>query len=216
MLIWWKHTYYKEKHRCFSSCSEGDRLEVNADRTKCIVMSWDQNAGRSHDMKIDDVSFERVEQFKYFRTTLTEQNHIQEEIMSRLQSWTACYHSVQNLLSSSLLPKNIKPQIHRTIILPFALYGCETWSLTLRKERRLRVFENRVLRRILWPQSDEVTGEWRKLHREDRNDLYSSSNIIRLIKSRRMSLAGHVTRTVERRGFGGETWGKEPALNTQT
>jgi len=98
-------------------------------------------------MKTHNISFERVEQFKYFGT-LTEQNYIQEEIMSRLQSWNACYHSVQNLLSASLLSKNIMPKTHRTIILPVALYGCDIWLLTLRKEHRLRVFENRVLRRI--------------------------------------------------------------------
>ena len=80
--------------------------------------------------------------------TLTNQNSIQEEIKSRLKSGNACYHSVQNLLSSNLLPQNIKIRIYRTVILPVVLYGCETWSLTLREERRLRAFENRVLRRV--------------------------------------------------------------------
>jgi hypothetical protein len=81
---------------------------------------------------------------------------------SGLQSGNACYHSVQNLLSSSLLSKNIKIKIHRTIILSVVLYGCETWSFTLREERRLRAFENRVLRRIFGPNRDEVRGEWTK------------------------------------------------------
>ena len=91
---------------------------------------------------------EREEQFTYLGTTLTNQNSIQKEIKSRLKSGNACYHSVQNLLSSSLLSKNFKIKIFRTIILPVVLYGCETWSLTLREKHRLRVFENRVLRRI--------------------------------------------------------------------
>jgi hypothetical protein len=84
--------------------------------------------------------------------------------------------------------------IYRTIILPVFLYGCETWSLTLREERRLRFFENRVLKRIFGPKRDEVTGEWRKLHTEELNDLYSSTNLLRVIKSRRMRWAGHVAR----------------------
>ena len=104
-----------------------------------------------------------------------------EEIKSRLKSGNACYHSVQNLLSYSLLSKNLKIKIYRTIILPVVLYGCETWSLTLREERRLRVFENRVLRGIFGPKRDEVTGEWRKLHNE-LNNLYCSPNIVRVIK----------------------------------
>ena len=94
----------------------------------------------------------------------------------------ACYHSVQNLLSSSLLSKILKIKIYRTKILPVVLYGCETWLLTLRGEHRLRVYENRVLRRIFGSKRDGVTGEWRKLHKEELNDLYSSPNIVRVIK----------------------------------
>ena len=86
-----------------------------------------------------------------------------------MNSGNVCYHSVQNLLSSRLLSKNLKIKIHRIIILPIVLYGCETWSLTLREERRLRVFENMVLRRIFGPRRVEVTGEWRGLHNEELN-----------------------------------------------
>ena len=91
---------------------------------------------------------------------------------------------MQNLLSSSLL-SNVKIKIYRNIILP-VLYGCEIWSLTLREERRLRVFEDRVLRRVFVPKRDEVTGEWRKLRNERLNDLYCSPSIFRVTKSRRM------------------------------
>jgi len=151
-------------------------------------------------MKIDNSSIERVEEFKCLGTTLTNQNSIQEEIKSRLKLGHACYYSVQNLLSSSLLSKNLKTKIYRTILLPVVLCGCETGSLTLREERRLRVFEDRVLRRVFGPKGDEVTGEWRKLHKEELSDLYSLPNIVRMVKSRRMRWAGHVARVGEGRG----------------
>ena len=121
-----------------------------------MVTYRDQNAGRTHSMKTDNSSFERVDESKYLGTTLTNQNLIQEEIKSRLKSGNACYHLVQNLLSSSLLSKNLKTEIYRTIILPVVLYGCEKWSLTLRDKRRLRVFEIRVLRKVSGHKRDEV------------------------------------------------------------
>ena len=128
------------------------------------------------------------------------QNSTEEEIKSRLKSGNACYHSVQNLLSSSLLSKNIKIKIYRTIILHFVLYGRGNWLLILREECRLRVFENRVLRRIFGPKRDEVTGVLRRLHSEELNDLYSSLNVIRVIKGRRMRWVGNVAYIVARRG----------------
>ena len=97
-----------------------------------------------------------------------------------------------NLLSSNLLSTNIKIKIHKTIILTVVVYGCKCWSLTLREECRHRMFENRVLERIFGPKRDEVTGEWRKLHNEKLNDQYSSPNINRVIKSRKLRWAGHV------------------------
>jgi len=98
-----------------------------------------------------------------------------------------------------LLSKNLKNKIYRIIILPAVLYGCETWSLILREERKLRVFENRVLRRIFGPRRDEVTGEWRRLRNEELNDLYCSPNTVRVIKWRRMRWAGNVARMGEER-----------------
>jgi len=93
---------------------------------------------------------------------------------------------MQNLLSYSLISSNSKIKIYRTVLLPVVLYGCETWSLTLREKCRLSVFERRVLRRIFGPKRDEVTGEWRKLHNEELNDLYPSPDILWVIKSRRI------------------------------
>ena len=116
-------------------------------------------------------------------------------------------------MSSRLLFKNLKIKIYRSIILPVVLYGCETWSLSLREERKLRVFEKMVLRRIFGPRRDEVMGEWRRLHNEELNDLYSSPNIMRVIKSRRMRWAGHVAHMGEERGYRvlvGKPEGKRP------
>jgi hypothetical protein len=117
-------------------------------------------------------------------------------------------------LSSSLLSRNVKVKIYKTVILPVVLYWCETWSLTLREEHRLRVFENRVLRRIFGPKRDEVTREWRKLHYEELHILYSSPNIFRQIKSRRMRWIGHVAFMGEERNvyrvFMRKSEGKRP------
>ena len=154
----------KENAEALVTATRETGLEVSADKTKYMVMSRDQNAGRNHSVRIDNSTFERV--FKYLGTTLTNQNSIQEEIKSRLRSGNACYHSVQSLLSSKLLSKNLKTKIYRTIILPVVLYGCEAQSLIAREERKLRVFENMVLRRVFGPRTDEVTGEWRRLHNE--------------------------------------------------
>src|SRR5215469_2278977 len=204
----------KKNAEALAAATKEIGLEVNAHKTKYMTVSRDQNAGRIDSMKIDNSSIERVEEFKYLGTTLSDQNSIQEEIKSRLNLGSACCHSVQNLLSSSLLSKTLKIKIYRTIILPVVLYGCETWSLTLRKERRLRVFENRVLRRVFGPKRDEVTGECRKLHNEELMDLYSLPNIVRVVKSRRMRWAGHVARMGEGRGVHrvlvGKPEGKRP------
>jgi hypothetical protein len=115
------------------------------------------------------------------------------------------------------LYRNIKVKIYKTIILPVVLYGCETWSLTLREEHRLMVFENRVLRRIFGPTRDEVTGEWRKLHNEELYNLYSSPDIIRQVKANEvgMSCGTHGRGEISVQGFGGEAKRKENTRKTK-
>jgi hypothetical protein len=133
--------------------------------------------------------------------TVTDQNLIQEEIKRRSNSGNACYHPVQNLSFSHLLSKNVKIRIYKTITFPVVLYVCETWSLTVREEHKLRVFENRVLRRIFGPKRDGGAGGWRKLHNKELHNLYPSPSIIRIIKPRRMRWAGHVARMGEKRNI---------------
>jgi hypothetical protein len=185
-----------------------------------------QNAGQSHDIKIANRCFETVAHFKYLGTTATNENLMGEEIKRRLNTGNACYHSVQNILSSCLLSKIVKIGIYRTIgrslcmliklpstwcraatffiasgaslwqeiptvkwmsnqpalwILLIVLYGCGTWSLTLKEGHRLKMFENMELRRIFGPKRYKETGGWRKLHNEDLHNLYPSPSIFRMV-----------------------------------
>jgi hypothetical protein len=189
----------KENRETLLEASRDTGLEINAENTKYIIMSHHPNSGQNQNIRTANELFENVTKFKYMGTTLTNQNDIHDEIKSRLNSGNACYYSVQNLLSSHLLSKNPKIKIYRTVILLIVLYGCKTWSLTLREEHRLRVFENRVLRRICEPKREE-DGSWRKFHNDELNSLYSSSNIVRVIKLRSMRWAEHVAHVGEGRG----------------
>ncbi|KAJ4446764.1 hypothetical protein ANN_13461 [Periplaneta americana] len=154
----------RENTEILPKASKAVGLEVNPEKTKYMIMSRDQNIVRNGNIKIGDLSFEGVEKFKYLGATVTNINDTREEIKLRINMGNACYYSVEKLSSSSLLSKNLKVRIYKTVILPVLLYGCETWTLTLREEHRLRVFENKVLRKIFGAKRDEVTGEWRKLH----------------------------------------------------
>jgi hypothetical protein len=149
-----------------------------------MVMSEDLNAGLSHIIKTHNISYERLvgnnlNESKFYSGRNEEQIAVRECLLS-FGAGSFVFQS-----------KNSKIKIYRTIILPVVWYGCETRSLTLREERRLRVFKNMVLRRVFFgSKRDDVTGEWRKLHNEQLNDPYFSPSIVRVIKSRRMGLKG--------------------------
>jgi hypothetical protein len=130
-------------------------LEINGEKTMYMIMSRHPKSGQNQNIRIANESFENVTKFKYLGTTLTNQNDIHDEIKSRLNSGNACYHSIQNFLSSRLISKNLKIKIYKTVILSVVFYGCETLSLTLGEEHRLRVFENSVLRKIFGPKREE-------------------------------------------------------------
>jgi hypothetical protein len=153
-----------------------------------------------------------VATFKYVVTTLTNQNDILNKIKSSLNSGNAFCLSVQSFIFSSHI-KKLKIKIYRTVILPVVLYGCETWSLALREDHRLRVFENRVLRRIFGPRMEE-DGSWRRMHNDVLLSLRFPTDVVRVIKSRSMRWDGHVARMGERTGvyrvLVGRTEGKKP------
>jgi hypothetical protein len=172
-LIQWEKTYTINKNTdTLLDASKEVGLGVNPDNTKYILMLHYLKAGQKHIIKIANRSLKNVTGFKYLGTTLTDQNCMLEEIKNRLNSGNSWYHSVKSLLSSHLLSRNIKVKIRRTIILPVVLYGCETWSLALRDDHRLGMFENRVLRRIFGPKRNEVMGEWRKLLNGELHNFY--------------------------------------------
>jgi hypothetical protein len=154
-------------------------LEINAENTKYMIMFHHPDLGQNQYISIANELFENAANSKYLGTTLTNKNDIHDEIKSRLNSGNACYYSVQNLLSSHLIStwrlKYIK------LVLPVVFYGCETWPLILREEHRLRVSENRMLRRVFGTEREE-DRTWRKLHNDELHSLYSSPNIVWVIK----------------------------------
>jgi sorting nexin-29 len=124
----------KENSETLLQASRDIGLEINAEKTKYMIMSRHPNSGQNQNIRIANESFENVSKFKYLGTTLPNQNDIHDEIKSGLNLGNACYYSVQNILSSQLISKNLKIKIYTTVILPVVLYGCETWSLKLREE----------------------------------------------------------------------------------
>ena len=146
-FVGWKCRYCEDKQTLLVASKETD-VSVNAETTECSGnVSW--TAGRvDWQHKCREWSWEVGKKFRHLGTALVNENDIQGGINSKLNSGNACYHSVQNVLCYSLIYKNVNIKIYRTVIWSVVLYGCETWSLTLTEERRLSLFEDRVLRRV--------------------------------------------------------------------
>jgi hypothetical protein len=161
-----------------SNCDEFD--------SEPVIRSDDsisENAEQNHNFMVPNKSFKNAAKFR---------QSVQEDIKNRLNSGNACDHSVQNLLSSCLLSKNLKTKIYKIIILSAVLYGCEIWSITFREEHRSMVFGNKLPGKISEPTRQEVVGHWKILHNEKLHNLYIPPNIIRAIKLKRMIWVGHV------------------------
>ena len=182
----------KENTEIFIKASKDIGLEVNSEKTNYMITSSHQNVIQNQNIVIGNLSFEKIKKFKFLGATVTNTNDIREQIKRRINMVNVCYYSLNFIVPPAF--QELKVITYKTIILPVVLYGCETWSLTLREEHRLRMFENKVLRKIFGAKRDEITGEWRKLHSAELHALYSSPNIIRNLKSRRLRRAEHVAR----------------------
>lgn len=176
-------------------------LKINEEKTK-YMYSTRNNRIRDRvgqNITIDDYNFERVKKFKYLGTTLSEDTDGTEEINCRIQAGNKCLYATHKLLKSKQTSRRTKINIYKTIIRPVVMYGCETWTLTVANEERLRVFERRVLRKIYGPTVDATTGRYRTRTNRELEDLYGEPNIVREIKSKRLQWAGHVRRLPDNR-----------------
>ena len=191
-------------------------MEFSEEKTKYMLVDRAGEVPDRGDLEVKDMTFERVRVFRYLGGLVedTADMGVGAEVRQRLHSGNACFFAVNKLLKSRILSRNTKIRIYRTIILPVVLYGCETWALTRQQEDRFRVFENRVLRKIFGAKRDEETGEYRRLHNRELEELYDSPSIVRIIRSRRARWAGHVARMGEdrtaRRVLEGRPGGNRP------
>ena len=182
----------RENAEIFIKSSKDIGLVVNFEKTKYMITSRHSNVIQNKNIVITDLSFEKCGKVQISRSNSNRYKYMREEIKLRINMGNACYYSLEKILSPRLLSKKLKVKTFKTIILPVVLYICETWSLSLREEHRLRVFENKVLRKIFGAKKHETTREWRKLDKAELHALYSSRNIIRSLKSRRLRWAGYV------------------------
>ena len=165
-------------------------LKVNINKTKYMVTNRYSLYNGNGQLMTNEGNFEEVAEFKYLGKIITKRNEMHKELKQEAQ--LLC------ITGTFVIPTSLK--LYRTVILPVILYRCETWTLTLKEEKMLQVFENKVLRKIFVPKRDDQTGAWRRLHNGELHNLYEKPDIIRIVRSRRLRLAGHVTRMGTERG----------------
>lgn len=180
----------------FENEAEKMGLQINENKTKYMYTSRRvQNRDRiGQNITIGNHNFERVKEFKYLGTTITEDNVGSEEINNRIQAGNRCLYALQDLIRSKELTRLTKINLYITVIRPVVMYGSETWTMTVANEERLRIWERKVLRKIYGPTRDDETGTWRRKSNKELEELFGVTNIIKEIKSRRLQWAGHVRR----------------------
>lgn len=164
-------------------------LTVNEEKTEYLVASRkNRNGGLEQYIKIEELKFKRVSQFKYLGSMITEDNDIKTEVSTRIQLANRGYYGLEKVLKSKALFKALKIKMYMTLLRPIVLYGSETWALRKTEESRLMIFERKVLRKIFGPIYDRQTSEWRKLHNVELQGLFQRPNIVREITKRKLSL----------------------------
>ncbi|KAL4088534.1 hypothetical protein QTP88_023628 [Uroleucon formosanum] len=170
-------------------------LQINDEKTEYILVNRREvNYRQGEIMEVDNHSFKRVSHFNYLGSILTNDNNIKVEIDTRLKKGNNCYYGLGKVLSAKAVSKNLKVQIYTTLIRPVVLYGSETWPLRKAEQMRLEVFERKILRRIFGPCKDDQTGEWRKRHNQELQNLFQRPDITKEISVRRLRWAGHAWR----------------------
>ncbi|VVC44605.1 Reverse transcriptase domain [Cinara cedri] len=170
-------------------------LRVNEEKTKYMVVSRrNGNQVQEEFIEVEEYKFKRVDQFKYLGSIITQDNDIKTEISTRLQSANKCFFGLSKIFRSRAISKNLKVRMYLTLLRPIVLYGAETWPLRKTEERRIAVFERKVLRKMYGAYYDVLANEWRKLHNEEVQSLFQRPDILKEIKKRRLVWAGHAWR----------------------
>jgi hypothetical protein len=170
-------------------------LRINEEKIEYTVVSRrNGNLVQEEFIEVEEYKFRRVDQFKYLGSIITQDNDVKTEISMRLQSGYKCFFGLSKIFRSKANSKNLKVRMYLTLLRPIVLYGAETWPLRKTEERRMPVFERKILRKIYGAYFDVLTNEWRKLHNDELQSLFQRPDVLKEIKKRWLVWAGHVWR----------------------